>query len=61
MDRYTSGTPTGALYAVYLAKGSLGPAEIEGVSQSALMHASAISCVLNLNKPVRSPRRYEFS
>jgi len=54
MDRYTSGhSDRVALYAVYLAKRlGLGPAEIEIVSQSALMHdIGKIGCVLNLNKP----------
>jgi response regulator RpfG family c-di-GMP phosphodiesterase len=54
MDRYTAGhSDRVALYAVMLAERlGLGPAEIEIVRQSALMHdIGKIGCVLNLNKP----------
>jgi response regulator RpfG family c-di-GMP phosphodiesterase len=54
MDRYTAGhSDRVALYAVFLAQRlGLGPAEIEIVRQSALMHdIGKIGCVLNLNKP----------
>jgi response regulator RpfG family c-di-GMP phosphodiesterase len=54
MDRYTSGhSDRVATYAVYLAtRLGLGPAEVEIVRQSALMHdIGKIGCVLNLNKP----------
>ena len=54
MDRYTSGhSDRVATYAVHLARRlGLGPAEIEIVRQSALMHdIGKIGCVLNLNKP----------
>jgi HD-GYP domain-containing protein (c-di-GMP phosphodiesterase class II) len=54
MDRYTAGhSDRVALYAVFLGmRLGLGPAEIEIVRQSALMHdIGKIGCVLNLNKP----------
>ena len=54
MDRYTAGhSERVASYAMLIAqKLGLGPAEVEIVRQSALMHdIGKIGCVLNLNKP----------
>mgnify|MGYP000847586520 FL=1 len=54
MDRYTAGhSDRVAIYAAYLAKRlGLGPAEVEIVRQSALMHdVGKIGCVMNLNRP----------
>ena len=64
MDRYTAGhSERVARYAMHLAtRLGMGPAEVEIVRQSALMHdIGKIGCVLNLNKPGKlSQEEYEI-